>query len=95
MKRRDFLTLGCIFPFFINDWDKIIKENAQIPTLADPVPPGYKIAIRGMIGSDEHVVFRNEKLKKYRIYINGRFACEQKMEVPIDFQKLTVDKKKR
>ena len=60
-----------------------------------PIQSLQGIAIRGMIGSDEHVVFRNEKLKKYIIYINGRFACEQKMEVPIDFQKLTVDKKKR
>ena len=70
----------------------IIEKHKNQPILADPVPKGYQIITRGMIGRDEHVVFCNKKLKKYRIYVNGRFSCE-KSEEPIEIQKLSVDKR--
>lgn len=79
MIRREFLIGCCVFPWLGSICER--RKSRKEPTLADPVPPGFTITIRGMIGKDEHVVFENQEKTRYRIYINGKFDCEGRLHV--------------
>ena len=73
MDRRNFLGFCCL-PFF-----SVLRKNE--PTPADPVPRGYEVLCRVQVNpKEEHVIFRNLKLGRYRVYINGKFNCEHPMD---------------
>ena len=75
----NFLFTGCLMLPMLFPMRTGFKNE---PTRADPVPKGYEIAARFAVGSQEHVIFRNLRLRKYRVYVSGKFDCEKQMEKP-------------
>lgn len=79
MNRRNFISIGCCFP--------VLGLSRGRPTPADPVPDGYEIIDRTMVGKREWVIFRNLRLRRFRIYINGKFHSESPTPAfPIDLK---------